>query len=241
MRFVLFLSLAFAAGGAAAQNLPAEVQRLSQEVQQLRAQNEALSRMTLQTQSLDQSVREVVGRFEEINFRLRRLEERLSALEEATDRRFIALEDGGAAPASAKAAPDPESVLPDGDDETRYAHVFGLLQGQKYDEAETALIAFLTLHPQSERAPFAKFWLGETFRARGEHREAAVHFAEGFQTYPEHQKAPDMLLKLGDSLVELGDGDKACGTYDLLVQRFPDAPNNVQTMTERGRKRANCG
>ena len=241
MRFVFFLTLALAAGGAAAQNLPAEVQRLSQDVQQLRAQNEALSRMTLQTQSLDQSVRDVVGRFDEINFRLRRIEDRLSALEEATDRRLVALEEGAAAPAAAQAAPDPETVLPEGDDEDRYAHVFGLLQGQKYEEAQTALIAFLSLHPDSERAPFAKFWLGETFRARGEHREAAVHFAEGFQTYPDHQKAPDMLLKLGDSLVELGDGEKACGTYDLLVQRFPDAPNNVRTMTERGQKRANCG
>ncbi|MEM6490442.1 MAG: tol-pal system protein YbgF [Pseudomonadota bacterium] len=241
MRIAFVILSLIAAAPAAAQDLRGDVLRLAEEIEQLKAQNQALSRMTLQTQQLDQQVRDVVGRFDEINFRLRRLEERLSALEAATDRRFTALEAGETATeVAATPPPDPETVLPEGDAEERYAHVFGLLQNQRFDEAEQALVAYLTLHGDSERAPFAKFFLGETFRARGDHRAAAVHFAEGFQAYPDHQRAPDMLLKLGDSLVELGDLEKACGAYDLLTQRFPDAPNNVQAMTERGRTSANC-
>ena len=253
MRAVI-IGLAIAVGStspALSQDLRGDLLRLQQEVNALKGQAETAARTTLQVQSLDEQVRAATGRFEEINFRLRRLEERMKALEEGADRRMAAIEDrlnaepaaaeaGGPAQAAAPAGPDPESVLPDGNAESRYNYVFQLLQQRNYDEAETALAAYLQLYPNDERAPFAKFWLGETYRARGDFRNAALHFAEGFQTYAESGKAPDMLLKLGDSLHALGDNAKACGTYELLTTRFPEAPSNIQTMTERGQKRAGC-
>ena len=218
---------------------PAAAQQLS---------TDAAGRLTLQLQELEQQVRESTGQFEEVLFRLRRLEERLEAVESGLGQRLDRLESGAAqsggrsdaAPAPTASAESLASALPDGDAETRYAYIFQLLQRQNYGEAERALTAFLSAHPSDERAPSAKFWLGETYRARGDYESAALQFAEGFQQFPQDRKAPDMLLKLGDSLAALGERDKACGTYDLLRQQFPEAPSNIRTMTERGLKRAQC-
>src|SRR3546814_4312161 len=66
--------------------------------------------------------------------------------------------------------------------------------------------------------------LGETYYVRGNYQQAAVTFAEGFETYPDNSKAPDNLLKLGMSLASLGSTQDACGTFTVLLDRYADAP-----------------
>ena len=78
-----------------------------------------------------------------------------------------------------------------------------MLRQANWEQAQLAFQAFLDEYPSDPLSGNAKYWLGETYYARGDYREAAVTFAEGFQTYPNSQKAPDNLLMLGMSLVGL--------------------------------------
>lgn len=131
-------------------------------------------------------------------------------------------------------------ALPGETAEEKYSHAFSLLSQANYDQAEQALRAFLEEYPDHRLAGNAKYWLGETHYVRGQYQDAAVTFAEGYQTYPDSSKAPDNLLKLGKSLSALGETNDACGTYGELVRRFPNAAPTILKQADQERRRLGC-
>jgi len=122
----------------------------------------------------------------------------------------------------------------------QYDYAFALLSQANYPEAERALSAFLDSYPDDPLAGNAMYWLGETHYVRGQFRQAAVTFAEGYQRYPDNTKAPDNLLKLGKSLSSLGESPDACGTFDELLKRYPDAAANILQQARSERQRLSC-
>ncbi len=137
-------------------------------------------------------------------------------------------------------APASTAVLPAGTTQAQYDFAFGLLRQANYAAAEEAFSAFLLQHPQDALAGNAKYWLGETFYVRGNYQQAAVTFAEGFEAYPNNSKAPDNLLKLGMSLASLGSTQDACGTFDVLLDRYADAPATILSRAQRESQRLSC-
>ncbi|MGF1595039.1 MAG: tol-pal system protein YbgF [Kiloniellaceae bacterium] len=138
------------------------------------------------------------------------------------------------------AAPAATAALPGGTPQQKYDYAFGLLRQANYAGAEQAFAAFLSEHPQDALAGNAKYWLGETFYVRGDYQQAAVTFAEGFETYPNNSKAPDNLLKLGMSLASLGSTEDACGTFAVLLDRYADAPATILSRAQRESQRLGC-
>lgn len=131
-------------------------------------------------------------------------------------------------------------ALPGNTPKEKYDYAFSLLRQANWEQAQLAFQAFLDEYPSDPLSGNAKYWLGETFYARGDYRQAAVTFAEGFQTYPNSQKAPDNLLKLGMSLANLGNVADACGTFGELLRRYPDAPTTIINRTQGEQQRLGC-
>ncbi len=141
----------------------------------------------------------------------------------------------------AAAAPAPSGGgLPGSSVKADYDYAFGLLRQANYVEAESALKDFLEQHADDPLAGNAKYWLGETYYVRGDFRQAAVTFAEGFQRYPESTKAADNLLKLGMSLAQLNKKDDSCGAFSELLKRYPDASGSVLQRASLERERLGC-
>lgn len=138
------------------------------------------------------------------------------------------------------AAPAGAGALPGGTPKEQYDHAFGLLRQANYAGAEQAFSAFLSQHADHALAGNAKYWLGETYYVRGNYQQAAVTFAEGFETYPDNSKAPDNLLKLGMSLASLGSTQDACGTFTVLLDRYADAPATILSRAQRESQRLAC-
>ncbi len=141
-------------------------------------------------------------------------------------------------PAQAVAASD--YSLPGATAKENYDHAFGLLRQANFEEAELALTAFLDSYSGHPLAGNAKYWLGETFYVRGDYKRAAIAFAEGYQSYPESNKAPDSLLKLGMSLASLGNSADACGTFSELLSRYPDAAPTLIKRTRSESQKLGC-
>ena len=137
-------------------------------------------------------------------------------------------------------APGAEAALQGTTPREQYDFAFGLLRQANYDGAEQALAAFLDQHPADPLAGNAKYWLGETYYVRGNYQQAAVTFAEGFEAYPDNPKAPDNLLKLGMSLASLGSKDDACGTFEVLQQRYADASATIIQRARQEAQRIGC-
>jgi tol-pal system protein YbgF len=131
--------------------------------------------------------------------------------------------------------------LPEGDAATQYEYAFGLLKRYQFDEAAAALTEFLKRHPDDPLAANAQFWLGETHFVNGDYREAAVAFATGYEKFPNADKSPENLLKLGMSLGRLGQKNEACMSLQRLGSEYPNAPGSVKQQAAAERRDLGCG
>lgn len=158
----------------------------------------------------------------------------------------------GAPPAAPQSAAAPAATaaasavsLPAGPPETQYEFAYGLYQQAVQDRgdfgrAENALRQFIGAHGQHRLAGDAQYWLGETFYARRDWTAAAREFAAQFRTYPQNAKAPDSLLRLGQSLGQLNRKDDACGTLAELDRRYPNSSQTIKIAATRERQRLQC-
>jgi tol-pal system protein YbgF len=86
----------------------------------------------------------------------------------------------------------------------------------------------------------AQFWLGETMYQRQQYREAADAFVAMSKKYENHKKAPDALLRLGQSLGALNERELACATFGEIPRKYPRASLAVKQAAEREQKRNKC-
>jgi tol-pal system protein YbgF len=132
-------------------------------------------------------------------------------------------------------------ALPGGTPREQYEYATNLIQRGDYDQAETALKTFIQQNPKDALAGNAQYWLGETYYVRNDYKSAAIAFAEGYQKYPDSQKAPDNLLKLAMALGQQGQKENACVALRQLEKRYPDAAANVKDRAIRAKKNYACG
>jgi len=120
-----------------------------------------------------------------------------------------------------------------------YRSAYQSLLSRQFGNAEAGFRTFLAKYPNHALAGDAYYWLGETYFAQGQYKEAAQNFLQGYRTYPSSKKAPDSLLKLGMSLAKLGQKPKACGAYAEVTRKYATAAK-VRNQALLEMKRAGC-
>lgn len=150
--------------------------------------------------------------------------------------------DAPSADARSTDAPPRPSIAATGDADPRslYDDAYALLTQERFEQAEMAFRQFLQSHPRDELAPEALFWLGETYRARGLHREAAEQYLTVSTDHADSARAPQALLRLGSSLAEIGAREQACATLAQIPRQYPDAANALQDSIAREEARVGC-
>ena len=107
--------------------------------------------------------------------------------------------------------PEPrESLLPDKPADEQYEFAVSFMKIGDYETAEFALKEFIDKNKEHDLAGSAQYWYGETFRIRQLYSDAATAYLDGYQNYPKSNKAADNLLKLGITMVQLGEKDQGC-------------------------------
>lgn len=97
-----------------------------------------------------------------------------------------------------------------------------LLEQRRLPEAEAGFSRFLAASPDSDLADNAQFWLAESALRRGDVAAALAGFRAVVENYPEANKVPDALLKVGFCLAALGEPESAATVYRELLARFPE-------------------
>lgn len=121
-----------------------------------------------------------------------------------------------------------------------YDKSFSFLQTNDYASAQAGFEEFIAEYPDHSLAANSKYWLGETFYARGDYSTASKAFARSFKDHPEGQKAPDTLLKLAMSLKSQNMKDEACLTLEELKNRFSNAPVSILSKADTERADYGC-
>ncbi len=145
----------------------------------------------------------------------------------------------------ANANPRAPVQLPQGSPEAQYEFAYALLlQAQRgqadFAPAEEAMRAFITANPSHRLAGNAQYWVGETHYVRKDWAGAALAFGDGLKKYPNAEKGPDNMLKLGMSLAQLNRKQDACGAFGEVERRYPNATPAVKQTTTRERQRIGC-
>ena len=120
-----------------------------------------------------------------------------------------------------------EKILPNESPEKQYEFATSFLKVGDYSTAERAFREFVTTNPEHNLAGNAQYWYAETFRIRQLYTDAASAYLEGYQKYPKGEKAPVNLLKLGVSMVQIGEKDQGCKMINGVEKQYPDANQSV--------------
>lgn len=220
------------AAGAPAANLGANEERLS---------------------AIEQQQRTITGQIEKLGFDVQQVKTGFERLKADTDQRLQALERGGNA-ASAAPAPvvTPASsapiVPPSGGDtlggadtaNALYQDAFAAVRDGRYDDGSAKFQRFLAQYPGHPLSANARYWLGETYYVRGDYKQAAKAFAQGYQDFPKSSKAEDSLYKLSLSLAKLGKTDDACLSLHQMQTAFPAGTGPLRQKAQDQLKQLNC-
>jgi len=120
-----------------------------------------------------------------------------------------------------------EKILPQDTPEKQYEFATSFLKVGDYTTAERAFREFVNANPEHDLAGNAQYWYAETFRIRQLYTDAASAYLEGYQKYPKGEKAPINLLKLGVSMVQIGEKDQGCKMINGVQKQYPDANQSV--------------
>jgi len=133
-----------------------------------------------------------------------------------------------------------EKLLPDGSPEKQYEFAISFLKVGDYNTAERAFREFITTNAKHELAGNAQYWYAETFRIRQLFTDAASAYLEGYQKYPKSEKAPINLLKLGVSMVQIGEKDQGCKMIIGVQKEYPKANQSVLQKAKYEEKKFDC-
>tara|TARA_B100000700_G_scaffold9946_1_gene9956 strand:- start:1162 stop:2157 length:996 start_codon:yes stop_codon:yes gene_type:complete len=120
-----------------------------------------------------------------------------------------------------------ETILPNESPDKQYKFATSFLKVGDYSTAERAFREFVNANPEHDLAGNAQYWYAETFRIRQLYTDAASAYLEGYQKYPKGEKAPINLLKLGVSMVQIGEKDQGCKMINGVEKQYPKANQSV--------------
>lgn len=227
----------------------------------------AAAEMNVSLDALQEELRSLRGRLEEMEHQQRRVTERFDGLERDMDARLISLEQhassaapaviappvigGGAAPeepvvsvreaaeeAPAEAPKSTRSKYTNSND--HYNAAFKLLNQSDYAAAASEFESFTREYPKDVLVGNAYYWLGETYYVRGNYAQAAEKFRSGFEAMPQGAKAPDNLLKLAMSLSNIDRKDESCVVLSQLVKKYGDKSQMVKNKAQKEREKLSC-
>jgi TolA-binding protein len=219
-------------------------------------------------ESLERQIQQLVNQGEVNGHRASELESALSALKGDVNTRLTALESRPMAAEVVDAAPEEIAVQPkpkvqrasvstpelpareaestetaaaSDPGEDAYSKGFHLWQDGKYDQAITALRAFISGFPDHRRVSFARNLIGRALLDKGEPRPAAEALLANYRANPKGERAPDSLYYLGQALMQLNLPGQACKAYAEIDDVYgPTVRSDLEALVSKGKSAARC-
>jgi len=133
-----------------------------------------------------------------------------------------------------------QKILPNETPQKQYDFATSFLKVGDYSTAERAFREFVITNPDHKLAGNAQYWYAETFRIRQLYTDAASAYLEGYQNYPKGEKAPINLLKLGVSMVQIGEKEQGCKMIEGVEKQYPKANQSILQKAKYESKKFEC-
>ena len=271
--FVVSILICIVLAGSVGVSKAQDVSVIMQEIDEIREDLKILQRQNYNNENselevrfghLDELVRSTAGRLDELEYKIKQLNEKLDLINKDIDVRMNLLE-GKKITSSATETVDhsPKFLAPVAQNAPKvlvgesiannelqppamptaaniYQKGLEALKASDFVGAEENFNQVLKKFPNDKLAGNAQYWLGETYYARKDFSRAAIAFAKGYKGYKNNPKAADSLLKLGMSMQELGKKQEACAAFISLKTEFPKAEKDIQNTAAEKAKKLGC-
>lgn len=126
-----------------------------------------------------------------------------------------------------KVALDGKEFLADPEETRQYDAAIKLLRGGDFAGASNALAAFVRSFPASGYNDSARFWLGNALYGKRDYKESVATFRAFLAAAPTHPKAPEAMLAVANTQVEMKDSKSARVTLNELLKNYPQSEASV--------------
>ena len=142
----------------------------------------------------------------------------------------------GSVPADALSASPAGGLSP----HQQYDAAMDLLSRQQFADAQNAFRGFVAANPADELAGPAQYWVGEISFTQKDYQGAAKGYADVLKRYSKTARAPDAMLKLGLSLLELNQKKEGCTTLGAIKSKYPNANKAIFDRAAKRASEAKC-
>jgi tol-pal system protein YbgF len=133
-----------------------------------------------------------------------------------------------AATPAAEESPEPVQVAAvrpsERSDRAEYERILAYFKEGNLDGSREGFSAFLTEYPNSDLAPNARYWLGESHYGKKDYKQAIDSYDRVELDYPQSEKVPAAILKKGFAYLALKDKKRASSAFKQVVTLYPKSP-----------------
>ena len=147
----------------------------------------------------------------------------------------------GTLPAGSAPAARPQGAMNtnSGAGASQFDSSMNLLARAQYNEAKAGVRAYADANPDdADLSSQAIYWVGDISYVQRDYPGAARAFAEQIKKYPQSTRGPDSMLKLGQSLLAMGQNKEGCTTLGALKSKYPKASASTLAAATTARKTA---
>jgi tol-pal system protein YbgF len=210
--------------------------RLDDMEQSLRGVNGQVDDLTHQLDLARNDAKDAKAEIAALSDRLDRLEKAMAAMAAPPPAAQPAPADNGAAASADQTAPADQ-----GDPKTAYAHARQLLLDGDYPGAQAAFQTYVDQYGSTPMAPQARYWLGETKYVQEDYAGAAAAYIGAAKGWPQTAWAPDAVVKLALSLLQLNRPTDACAALGEFDRHYAKSGGAAKARADAARIKAKCG
>ena len=109
-------------------------------------------------------------------------------------------------------------------DKVEYERLLGLFRDGNLDGARQGFVTFLRDYENSDLAPNARYWLGESHYGKKDYRQAIDSYDRVELDFPQSEKVPAAILKKGYAYLAMKDKKRASSAFKQVVTLYPRTP-----------------
>lgn len=193
-----------------------QLAELARRLDRLEAAQRGQLELANQIDALRQEIARLRGQVDTLANEVATLQKRNRDLYSDLDGRLKALE-------PKPVAVDGRQVVVGRDEQAAFDAAMVLVRAGDFKPAASSLQQFLTRYPQSAYVPNAQYWLGNSLFALKDYRGAIAAQQVIIDRHSDSPRAPEALLNIAASQVELGQRAAARTTLQKIVSDFPQS------------------
>lgn len=185
-------------------------------VEQLTALRRSLLDLNNQIEAMRGDIAKLRGNGEQVARDLSDVQKRQGDVSQTLDDRLRKLE-------PVKVTLDGREFMADAEEKRAYDDAIATLRGGDFDKSVAALTAFQRRYAGGPFADSVRFWMGNAQYGKRDYKEAMATFRAFVSGAPDHPRAPEAMLALANSQVEMKDARGARKTIDDLLKAYPQS------------------